>query len=402
MKKTTRSTSAPTGLVEIACVQENLKKALALVSRAIPSRSTLPVLSNILLQTDQGRVKLVATNLEIALTCWVDAKIEGEGAITLPAKLLSDIVNGLPNDRVTFHLDMTKVRAHLTCQRYECSLHGIEADEFPTIPTVDSTSAQQVVFPADLLKEALDRVAGVAATDNSRPILTGVHVRIQGTQALFAATDGLRLARHTLELPDPVTEPLDVVIPAHALQEVGRMIGDDPITMLLTANQGQALFRTEGVELVTRLIDGTFPDVDRVIPTSWQTRLVVDTAVLAKIVRVAGLLVVDFPRAVHVHARSTGDLSPGMLTVTTATQEIGTSSAMVECIIGGEDIALAFNATLISDALRLIATPQVALEIHTPTTGVAFKPVGQENYVHVVMPLTPPKGLFDTKAHAPA
>ncbi|HEX5691950.1 MAG TPA: DNA polymerase III subunit beta, partial [Roseiflexaceae bacterium] len=211
--------------MKLSCLQENLKRGLAIASHAVAGKSTLPVLSNVLLATDEGRLKIASTNLEIGLTCWIGAKIEEEGAVTVPAKLLADVVGGLPNDKISLELDARTQTLNLKCARFEANIKGIEADEFPVIPTI-ADREPTVAFPPELLRETADQVAFAAATDDTRPVLAGVLMRLKGTTATFAAADGFRLAVRTVELPEPVREPLEVIVPARALLELSRIIGD--------------------------------------------------------------------------------------------------------------------------------------------------------------------------------
>lgn len=235
--------------MKLACLQENLKRGLAIVGHAIGGKSTLPVLSNILLATDDGNLKLAATNLEIGITCWIGAKIDAEGAVTIPAKLLSDVVGSLPNDKITLELDPRTQSVALTCARNDSSIKGIEADEYPVIPSIADQDPIASIPPA-LLGEAINQVAIAAATDDTRPVLAGVLMRLRGKTATFAAADGFRLAIRTIELPEPVAEPVEVIIPARAMLQLGRIIGDAEgnVEITVTPNGGQVLFHTKAAD----------------------------------------------------------------------------------------------------------------------------------------------------------
>ncbi len=237
--------------MNVSCLQENLKRGLATVGHAVAAKSTLPVLSNILLTTDNGRLRLQATNLEIAMTCWLGAKIETEGSVTIPAKLLSDFVSNLPNDAVQLTLDERTQTVQVTCARSVANIKGIEADEFPSIPSIDADEPT-VLLPPDLLKTAIDQVAFAAASDDTRPVLAGVLLRMQGNTATLSASDGFRLAIKTIDLPEPVKAPQEVIVPARALQEVSRIIGDDPVEVTITSSGGQILFHSGSVDLISR------------------------------------------------------------------------------------------------------------------------------------------------------
>jgi DNA polymerase III subunit beta len=375
--------------MKLSCLQENLKKGLSIASHAVAGKSTLPVLSNVLLATDGGRLKIAATNLEIGLTCWIGGKIDEEGAVTLPAKLLSDVIGSLPNDRVNLVLDTRTQSVNLTCARFETNIKGIEADEFPVIPTV-AERAPSATFPPDLLREAIDQIAFAAATDDTRPVLTGVLVRVRGTRATFAAADGFRLAQRAIELPEPAAEPVELIIPARALQELSRIIGDveGQVEMTVTPGGGQVLFHTESIDLVSRLIEGKFPDIERVIPANFKTRTVLETQDLAKAVKLASYFANASSNIVRLQMESGGELGPGKLTISANAAEVGDNKGSIDGMVHGEGGQIALNVKFLAEALNAIKTPQVALETQTAQNPAVFKPVGADGYVHIVMPMT--------------
>ncbi|MCU0490727.1 MAG: DNA polymerase III subunit beta [Chloroflexaceae bacterium] len=375
--------------MKISCLQENLKRGLATVSHAVAGKSTLPVLSNVLLATDGGRLKLAATNLEVGITHWIGAKVEEEGAITIPAKLLSDVVNSLPNDRVTLTLDPRTQTVKVECARFTSNIKGIEADEFPTIPTVNDRDPT-ISLPPDVLREAIDQVAFAAASDDSRPVLAGVLVRLKGTNVVLAAADGFRLATRTIALPEPVANQQDFIVPARALIELGRIVGDaeNNVTITVTQGGGQVLFHTETTELVSRLIDGKFPDFERIIPARYETRTVLETGELSKAVKLASFFASASQNVVKLTLESGGDLGPGRLVISANAAEVGDNTGELDGMVTGEGGPIALNVKYLSEALAAIKTPQVALETQTPQSPGVFKPVGQDGYVHIIMPMS--------------
>lgn len=376
--------------MKLSCLQENLKRGLSVVSHAVAGKSTLPVLSNILLATDEGRLKLAATNLEIGITCWIGSKIEDEGAVTVPAKLLSDYISGLPNDKVNLYLDDKTQTLQVQCGRaFNANLKGIESDEFPVIPTV-ADRAPTVSFAPDALREAIDQVAFAAASDDTRPVLAGVLLRLKGTTATFAAADGFRLSVRTVHLPEPVRESVDVIIPARALQELSRIIGDveGNVEVTITPSGGQILFHTETMDLVSRLIEGKFPDFERIIPSQHTTRTVLDTQELAKAVKLAGIFATASANIVKLTMESGGDLGPGTLTISANAAEVGDNQSALDGMVVGDGGAIALNVKFLADALNAIKTPQIALETQTAQSPGVFRPVGTEGYIHIVMPMT--------------
>lgn len=375
--------------MKLSCLQENLKKGLSIASHAVAGKSTLPVLSNVLLATDSGRLKIASTNLEIGLTCWIGGKIEEEGAVTIPAKLLSDVVGSLPNDRVNLKLDTRTQTLNLTCARFETNIKGIESEEFPIIPTV-SDRAPSAVFPPDILRETIDQIAFAAATDDTRPVLTGVLIRLRGNRVTFAAADGFRLAQRAIELPEPVAEPMELIVPARALQELSRIIGDadGTVDMTVTPGGGQVLFHTEDIDLVSRLIEGKFPDIERVIPSQFMTRTILETQDLSKAVRLASYFANASSNIVRLQMESGGELGPGKLIISANAAEVGDNKGAIDGMVHGDGGQIALNVKFLAEAISAIKTPQIAIETQTAQNPAVFRPVGTEGYVHIVMPMT--------------
>ncbi len=379
--------------MKLSCLQENLKRGLATVGHAISSRSPLPVLANVLLATDNGRLRLAATDLESGITCWVGAKIEEEGAITIPAKLFSDVINNLPNDRVTMTLDPRTQTVTVECGRFTTNIKGIDADEFPPIPTV---SDEEPTFrvAADQLQQAITQVAFAAASDESRPVLTGVLMRLRDNHVLLAAADGYRLAIRTLELPvgaiNPAATLNEFIVPARALGELARILGDTDAEVAVTATSGgrQVLFHTETVDVILRLLDGKFPDFERIVPESYTTRTLIDTQELAKAVKLAALFATASQNVVKLSFESGGDLGPGKVIISANAAEVGDNQGELDALVHGDGNQIAMNVRFLSDALSAIKTAQLALEIQGGQSPGVFKPVGQESYLHIIMPMT--------------
>jgi DNA polymerase III subunit beta len=374
--------------MKLSCLQENLKRGLSIANHAVASKSTLPVLSNVLLATDAGRLKIAATNLEIGLTHWIGAKVEQEGAVTIPAKLLSDVVGSLPNDKIEMTLDPRTQTLNLRCARFETNIKGIEAEEFPSIPTITG-SEPNAIIPPDLMRSAIEQVAFAAAKDDSRPVLAGVLARIHGTDAIFVAADGFRLALRTIQLPEPVAQPVEFIVPARALAELRGIIGDDePVEITVTPNGGQVLFHTPSTDLVSRLIEGRFPDYERIIPQKYATRTVLDTQELLKAVKLSSYFALSSANIVKLTMHSGGDLQPGKLLLSANAAEVGDNKGELDGQVQGEDSTLALDVRYLTEALAAIKTSQVAIETQTAQSPGVFRPIGQDGYIHIVMPMT--------------
>lgn len=386
--------------MNVTCNQDQLKRGLSIVSRVVAAKSPLPVLANILLATDNGRLKLAATDLDIGITTWIPAEIGEEGSITLPARLFGDIVGNLPNHDVNLALDARTQTVKLTCSRFTSNIKGIEADDFPPIPTVDGDDATLKVS-AGVLRTCIEQVAFAASTDESRPVLTGVLVRLHpneasgGYSATFAAADGYRLATRSITLPAESKQPSfdisEFIVPAKALSELGRIIGDagdDPVVIAVTSGGGQVLFQTEQANLVSRLIDGRFPDFERIIPSAHTTRSIIDTQELVKAVKLASFFATANQNFVKLTIEPGDDINAGKLIISANAAEIGDNTSELDGTITGESNQIAMNVKFLNEALAAMGTPQIALETQNPQSPGVFKPVGDEGYIHVIMPMT--------------
>lgn len=373
--------------MHVSCMQENLAHGLATVGRAVATRSTLPVLSNILVATDNSRLKLSATNLEIGISCWIGAKIEEEGETTVPARLLSDFVNSLPAEAINMDLVTRTQTLHLTCSRYEANIKGIDASEFPMIPTVEDGG--QITLNPETLREMIDQVTFAAATDESRPILTGVLTRFDPGKITFAAADGFRLSVRTAEIDAGIEEPLSVIIPARALSELGRILSDteEEVEVTITEGRNQVLFHLPDIDLVSQLIEGNFPDYNQIIPKTRNTRTIVDVKPFLNAVKIASFFARDAANIVKLRIEPGSELEPGILTVSATSAELGDNVSQLDVNVEGEDLEIAFNAKYLLNVLNVIRTDQVALETATPSSPGVFKPVGGPDFTHVIMPM---------------
>lgn len=378
--------------MRLSCSQENLARGLSIVARAVAAKSTLPVISNILLAAEATGLKMCATNLEMAITCWVAAKVEEEGAITVPAKLLSELVSSMPNERVDLNLNAKTKALNVKCSRYDANLKGIDAEEFPPIPVVGDDS--KITAAGKLLKKGIAEVAFAAASDESRPVLAGVLVRLRGSSLTLAAADGFRLSVSTVELGQAAPQEMDVIVPARALHELARVAGDDEtVEISITAGRNQALFRLEkqeaglaGVELVSRLIEGSFPNYEQIIPKSHSTRLDVATADFLKAARVASFFARDASNVVKLEFSPGQESNPGQLTVGATAAEVGDTTTVIEAIVEGESTQIAFNARYLIDLLQVVDEPRVVLDLSSPSSPGVFH-LSAGLFTHVIMPM---------------
>lgn len=378
--------------MKVSCLQENLAKGLNIVSRAVASRTaTLPVLTHVLLATDNGRLKISATNLELGINCWIGAKVEEEGAITVPARTFTELVSLLPTDRVDLELNARTQTLRVLSNRSDNNIKGIDAQEFPLIPKFNPEGA--AFIGADVLKKTINRVVFSAATDESRPMLTGVHTRLDGDTITMTASDGFRLSRATAALKEPVAEPLVALVPARAIAEVARVMTeqDQPVAISVTPSRGQALFHLENVDIVAQLIDQRFPEVDAIIPKRHDTRTVVNTADLLRACKRASIFARESSDISRLKIAPGEDVEPGKITVTARADETGDNQTELEAMVNGNEVEIGFNVKYLVDVLGVMDAPQVAIETTLPKAPGAIKPVGDDTFLHVVMPMHLPR-----------
>jgi DNA polymerase-3 subunit beta len=372
--------------MKVTCLQENLARGLGIVGRAVAVRSTLPITSNVLIATEHGRIKLAATNLDIALSCWIGGQIEEEGEITVPQRLVSDFVNSLPAEKIELTLAPRSRQVKLVCARNEATIGGMDADDFPPIPAVEGDTLE---IDAKTLREAITQVVFSAATDDSRPVLTGIDLVVEGDQMTLAAADGFRLAVRTLKLKKKVAERQEVIVPAKALAELNRLLQDqeDPVQMTFNANKTQVLFRLKDIELVAQLIQGTFPDYSRLIPKEWGSRAVVEVRDFLQETKIASIFARDGSGIVRIMFQANEDGTPGQMTVAARAEEIGDNTGVLDAAVEGEPAKIAFNGRYLQDVLQVLDGGRVALETTGPSQPGVIRPVDNDNYVHVVMPM---------------
>jgi DNA polymerase-3 subunit beta len=370
-------------------LQENLAHGLSIVSRAVSSRSTLPVLSNILIATDEGRLRLSATNLELGITCWIAARIEQEGSTTVPARTFADLVNTLPGEQVSLSLDTNtqtlNVRGGASTNDIKC----IDAQEFPPLPVPDWEGAVQLNV-ADF-REMIQQVAFAASADEARPVLMGVLLQADKDKLTMAAADGFRLSVRKAMLSQPVPAPLSAIIPARCLVELARVASDAdaPLSMVMPKGRGQVVFRVKDVELTSQLIDGTFPDYQQIIPRKYSSRTLVSTASLLKACKQAEIFAREGSNVARLNIKSgNGQLQPSEVEITATSEETGKNETIVEATVDGSGVLIAFNVKFLREALEVIKTPNVALETSAPNAPGVVRPVGgNEEFLHVIMPM---------------
>ena len=383
--------------MKLSCLQENLARGLSIVGRAVASRSTLPITQNVMLSTEQSMLKISATDLNMAMTTWIGAQVEEEGAITVPARLLGDFVNSLPPERIDIEVNSAPVGLNIKCVGFDADISGTSAEDFPPIPTVEEGIAGKIA--PDMLREAIALVAFAAATEDSRPVLTGVKTEISGDEFKFAAADGFRLAVYTGRLAEPPSEDIEFLIPARVLSEISRLLGTQQkaVEFMVTPSSNQALFRVEDVEIVSSLIAGNFPNYNQLIPQSQEaTRVELGAEEFLRATRISAIMARDGSNIIRLEMAGGEEGAPGKITVEGRAEEIGNNKGELAANIQGEDAKIAFNSQYLTDVLDALgsirsdsesANGTVVMEVTSPSSPGVIKPAQGENYVHVVMPM---------------
>lgn len=373
--------------MKTSVLQDKLAKGLGIVARAVENRPTLPVLGNILLATEDARVKLAATNLEMSITTWIGAKVEKEGAITLPAKTLADLVNNLSPERVDLSLDPATLTVNVRCGATVSNVKGIDAAEFPVIPTGGEAD---ITLEGKVLKEMINQTVFAAAKEDNRPILTGVLMQLDGNVMTMASADGYRLAVRTTDIEQTFAKRIDIVIPAKALSEVGRIIGDDDdvVTITLPKERDIVLFHMKHTDVATQLLEGKFPDFAAIIPRSYVTSSVMYTSDLLAACKRAEIFARDSAYSAKLLVKpASGPGEPGAVTIVGMSAERGDNEGMLDASVEGEALTISFNIRYLIDVLNVLNDERVVLESNGAANPGVIRPENRDDFVSVIMPM---------------
>lgn len=376
--------------MRVICLQENLQRALGIAGRAVATKSTLPVLGNFLLEADEDHLTISGTNLEMGIIYRIPATIEEPGKATLQARVLSDFVSSLPSGEVELYEDSGPTTMLVKQGSTQAHVRGQDPNDFPELTRQVEDGSQVLRLDPETLVDAIEQTVFAAATDDSRPVLAGVQLEAQGDKLTLAAADGFRMSVRTITLGAPVESDLSIIVPARAMQELARVIGDtdEEVVLQVTPNGAQLVALVPDVTFYTRLIDGTFPDLSKIIPTDWTTRAVIARDVL-----------LDATRRSSIFARSSNDVirvaisgatdgeEVGHITITATAADTGDNRDEIDAQIDGNELEVAFNARYLSDLLSVVHSPSVAMELQGPNAAGVFKPVDEDGFVHVIMPM---------------
>ena len=361
--------------MKLTVTQENLARALSTVSRVASTRSSLPILSNVLLRTEGNRLLVAATNLDIAISETIGAKITQKGSITVPARLMQDFISSLPSGAL--ELDVTENRLQLTADRFDATINGVSAEEFPVMPTIDGGSTLEL--PTHDLKQTLQQVLFAASADDARPVLTGVFIHSDKDALLFAATDSYRLAEKRLAVK---TDDVSLLVPVQSLQELLRSLKDDEESVAVTFDEQQARFRVGSVEVVTRLVDGKYPDYKKLLPKSFETTAKLTKQSLTEITKVSSL----FAREAAGSITLLIDEAKKEISISSIASQVGENTASAQAVVSG-DATITMNSRFILDALAAFDGKEIQINVNGKLDPCILTDPNDNSYLHVIMPV---------------
>ena len=364
--------------LHITCSKDDLVQALGVVSRAVSTRTSVQILSGILLEAQGSEMRLAATDMELSLRATLTAQIEGDGSIVLPGKTLADIARLLPADEVTIEHKPAESVVHVTSGTASYTLHTYNPEDFPRLPELDSVTTFAV--EREPLLETIHRVARAASRDESRPVLTGILVQFTAGMLVMAATDSYRLAVKQTTLEGAVPE-LEAIVPARALQELARIAtsGDE---VEVGVHENQVIFTTSGVWLTTRRIDGQFPNYKQLLPEAFEYELTVPRIEFLDVVRRAAVMI---QRSTPLQIR----FAEGELTVIARTHEVGESKESMPIGFTGDTLEMGFNADFLRDGLESLEGDDVRVKLISPLRPAVIQGEG-DDFTYLVMPIRLP------------
>ena len=372
--------------MKLTCVQENLSRALSVVNRAVATRTSLPVLSNVLVATERSMLKLSATNMEISTTVMVGCKIDSEGAVTVPARMLTDLVSQFDAGPVDFELNPETLELSLSSGKYNATLKGISADDFPPLPAAEPGTVLRI--DAATLKQMIDLSTIATATDDSRPVLAGVSISISPDSLVFAAADGYRLAIKKLNAETDVGRGVQIIVPRSSMLELSRILGDtnEEVEIVISPQATHAAFQVAGIQMISHLIEGQFPNYEQLVPTDCSTRLLLSTAEFSKATRIAGIFARSGSNVIRLEIDA-GEGDGGTVSVSAESADIGGNSGVLDAEVDGEQAFIAFNARFLGECLGTIHTEEVEVQLSGATSPGLVRPRGDDSYTHVIMPM---------------
>lgn len=379
--------------MKFTCTKRDLSHSLSIVGHAVPSRSTLPILTNVLFATDHGRLKLTSTDLEIGINCWVDAEIGEEGCVALPAKLMTEFVNSLPQGSVEVTLLEESHTVNIKGGPSSANIRGMDPEEFPRIDSVEEDTTP-IQIGTTLLKEVIGQVAFAASDDISRPVLTAVMLRASEEKLTFAAADAFRVAVRGVPLALSSPPKGQILVPAKTMGELARILPEEgEVQILVTTNRSQILFHTENIDLLSRLIEGTFPNYEQIIPKEHTIRAVINTQEFAGAMKSASLFARDDANRTYLTLQGGVGEEPesqGTLVIEAHADDVGGDKTPIDVQVSGpvREMEIVFNAHYLVQVLAALDTPEISLDLTKGSKPGVIRPVGAIDFTYVLMPMS--------------
>ena len=370
--------------MNFSLLQENLNLALTNVSRFVSSKNQLPILNNILLATDQGRLKLSATNLELSINYWIGAKIEQEGSITIPSKEITEFISYLSTGKLDLSLNQENNLLTISSDKTESKFTTAPSSDFPEFPKIDNNS----LFEIDLnvFSQSISQIAFSAALDDTRPVLTSILCQFSKNNLTLVATDGFRLSFKKIKLTQEINlkddQPITVLVPAKSLIEVTKLAKNNPkIKIGLTSDNHQIVFILDDIELSSRLIEGEFPNYEKLIPDSYTTKVFVNKDELLQSVKIASVFAKESANVVKVNIKNNN------LELSANAPQIGQNKVNLETKTEGDSLEIAFNYKFLTDFLTVCKSSEILIELNESLTPVFFHDQSDPSFTHIIMPV---------------
>lgn len=374
--------------MQFSCNQDTFAKYLNIVSRVVSAKPGLPILNNILLEAEKGKVNMVATDLEIGISTWIGAEVKGNGRITVPAKQIAEFVNSIPSEKIDVSLD--KQSLSVSTLNNSAEFHTIPADDYPQVVSVGKEKPVLKISKEDILA-AVHRVAFAAAADDIKPVLTAIRIEMSGESIAFVSADGLRLSRQNIKLSSPVKEDLTLLVPVKAMQELAFVLGEiggdsdkETVEVYVITERNQVVFRFNEIDIVSRLIDGQYPEYKQIIPTGFKTQTIVNRAEFMNALKVANIIA----RTV-LGNKIILDLDPkkGTIKLSASQSDVGSNESLFNAQIEGDAMKMAFSARFLADMVNNVDGDELIFECSEPVKPGVFKVKGDEDFIHLIMPM---------------
>ncbi len=362
--------------MKLICTKENLKKGLYAVSRIVGSGNPLQVLNNILIKTDQGRIKLSSTNLEIGVNTWLNGKVEEEGALTVPARIINEYINNLPTDKVV--LESKDTTLYIESENYHTTLKGLSSEDFPLIPQVDDVAFAKI--DSHELRDVLSETIWATANNETQPEISGIFMAFEEDRLRVAATDRYRLAERTAFLKESIKTSKEVIVPSRTVSELYKILAGGSGDVEVYFSESQVLFKIEDTELISRLIDGQYPDYKQIIPKEYKTDAEIEKEEFMHALKAASLFAPD-SNNVSVEVGSEG------VTVTASSVAAGENTTKIKAKVTGDENKAVFNYRYLLDCLNNLTEPNIRLKMINDASPASIVPEKRDNYTYIVMPI---------------